>query len=129
MYFALLPIVWVWDRLSRYSCRKRPATQTYFRLIQVREERIECSDLVLAVAEVPNDLTRERVAVSQLAANWRNPAAPPELARIGDAFVRRGENCLLLVPSVLAPNENNWLINPAHPEFSRIVAGLRESQE
>jgi len=48
-------------------------------------------DLVLAVAEVPNDLTRERVEVGQLATNWRDPAAPPELARIGDEFVRKGE--------------------------------------
>ena len=31
------------------------------------------------------------------------------------------EHCLLLVPSVLAPNENNWLINPAHPDYKRIV--------
>jgi RES domain-containing protein len=30
---------------------------------------------------------------------------------------RRGEHCLLLVPSVLAPNENNCLINPAHPDY------------
>ena len=28
---------------------------------------------------------------------------------------------MLLVPSVLAPNENNWLINPAHSDFKRIV--------
>jgi hypothetical protein len=36
-------------------------------------------------------------------------------------FAQRGENCLLLAPSVLAPNENNWLINPAHPDYKRIV--------
>ena len=28
---------------------------------------------------------------------------------------------MLPVPSVLAPNEQNWLINPAHREFNRIV--------
>jgi len=28
---------------------------------------------------------------------------------------------MLLVPSVLAPNENNCLINPEHPEFKKIV--------
>jgi hypothetical protein len=28
---------------------------------------------------------------------------------------------VLLVPSVLAPNENNWLINSAHPDYKRIV--------
>jgi RES domain-containing protein len=78
-------------------------------------------DLVLAVAEVPDDLARERVETGDLPANWRESAAPPELARLGDEFVQRGENCLLLVPSVLAPNENNWLINPAHTDNVRIV--------
>ena len=78
-------------------------------------------DLVLAVAEVPDDLARERVETSNLPAHWRESAAPPELARLGDEFAQRGENCFLLVPSVLAPNENNWLINPAHTDYKRIV--------
>ena len=28
---------------------------------------------------------------------------------------------MLLVPSVLAPNENNWLVNPVHPDYKKIV--------
>lgn len=84
------------------------------------------SDLVLAIAEVPDDVSRERAEISDLPADWRAPAAPPELSRIGDEFVQKGENCLLLVPSVLAPNENNCLINPAHAEFTRI--GIQEPE-
>ena len=78
-------------------------------------------DLVLAVAEVPDDLAGERVETSNLPASWRESAAPPELARLGDEFAQQGENCLLLVPSVLAPNENNWLVNPVHPDYKKIV--------
>src|ERR1700681_4264538 len=63
-------------------------------------------DLVLAVAEVADDLPRERVDVRNLPANWREAAAPPELARLGDEFVQRGEHCVLIVPSGLAPCEN-----------------------
>jgi len=77
-------------------------------------------DLVLAVAEVPDDLARERVDVGDMPVNWRESAAPPELARLGDEFAQRGEHCLLLVPSVLAPDENNWLINPEHHDYKRI---------
>jgi len=80
-------------------------------------------DLVLAVAEVPDDLTRERIAASDLPADWREPAAPPELARFGDEFAQRAQHCLLLVPSVLAPAESNCLINPEHPDYKRIVVG------
>ena len=81
-------------------------------------------DLVLAVAEVPGDLDRERIELRKLPENWRDAAAPPELARLGDEFVERGEQCLLVVPSVLAPGEDNYLINPEHPGYKRI--GVRE---
>jgi RES domain-containing protein len=79
------------------------------------------SDLVLATAEVADGLRREKLAPPDLPANWRDAAAPPELTRFGDQFVAHGEYCLLLVPSVLAPEENNLLINPTHPDFARIA--------
>ena len=78
-------------------------------------------DLVLAVADVPDDLTRAKIEVRDLPDNWRDAAAPPELTAYGDEFAARGEHCVLLVPSVLAPNENNLLINPAHPDYGKIV--------
>ncbi len=79
------------------------------------------TDLVLAVAELAEDVTKGSVNISELAANWRDGAAPPELTRFGDQFVSAGKSCVLFVPSVLAPHEKNCLINPAHAGFSRIV--------
>jgi RES domain-containing protein len=32
----------------------------------------------------------------------------------------KGQAAVLVVPSALAPTESNWLINPQHPQFSRI---------
>jgi RES domain-containing protein len=78
-------------------------------------------DLVLATANTPEGLSREQVAVRALPANWRDSPAPPELAQIGDEFVTKAKNCVLLVPSALAVGENNWLINPQHPEFKQIT--------
>jgi RES domain-containing protein len=83
-------------------------------------------DLVLAIAEVPDDVPGARVEVKELPANWLDAAAPPELNRFGDEFAQRGEHCLLLVPSVLAPSEYNCLLNPDHRDFKRIV--VREQQ-
>ena len=83
-------------------------------------------DLVLATADIPNNLSREQIAISGLPANWRETPAPPDLAQVGDEFVRKMETCLLLVPSALASQENNWLINPRHSEFSQIVLNLPE---
>jgi RES domain-containing protein len=83
-------------------------------------------DLVLAIAEVPEELSRERVVAGRLPANWRETPATPELAQLGDDFVKKAESCVLLVPSALATSEYNWLINPQHPEFRRIM--LRSSE-
>lgn len=78
-------------------------------------------DLVLATAQLPDELAAERIEAAKLPANWRDPAAPPELAHLGDDFAQRGEHCLLFVPSALAPDEHNCLINPAHGDFRKLV--------
>ena len=83
-------------------------------------------DLLLATADIPNDLPREQIAVADLPANWRETPAPPGLARFGDEFVQRAQSCVLLVPSVLAGSENNWLLHPQHPDFHKIVPGMAE---
>jgi len=83
-------------------------------------------DLVLATADIPESISRKRVRASDLLADWRETPAPPELAQVGNEFVKTAESCLLLVPSALAVNENNWLINPQHPNFKQIVVNASE---
>jgi len=83
-------------------------------------------DLVLATAEIPGDLPNERVAADDLPSHWRRSPAPAELARIGDDFVRKAEFCVLIVPSALAPHENNWLLNPQHANFRRVTVSSPE---
>ncbi|MGA9979851.1 MAG: RES family NAD+ phosphorylase [Candidatus Sulfotelmatobacter sp.] len=78
-------------------------------------------DLVLATADIPIDVSRKRLNAADLPANWREIPAPPALVQFGDDFVKTAETCLLQVPSALAVHENNWLINPQHPDFREIV--------
>ena len=40
----------------------------------------------------------------------------------GDAWLAEQRSAVLLVPSVVTRRERNLLINPAHPDFRRIVA-------
>lgn len=42
----------------------------------------------------------------------------------GSRWFDEGRSCLLFVPSVVARIERNILINPLHPDFSAITAGL-----
>jgi RES domain-containing protein len=78
------------------------------------------TDLVAVTAEVPDSVSRTRISVKQLPANWRQSPPPPNLAAYGDGFVHDRSAAILIVPSVLAPVESNWLVNPQHPESSRI---------
>lgn len=77
-------------------------------------------DLVSVRADVPGSISRISLDRKQLPGDWRNSPAPPELAEIGDHFVRDGKATILIVPSALVPDESNWLINPAHPGFAKI---------
>lgn len=79
------------------------------------------ADLVLVTTEIPDDVSRERIAAQDLPSFWRKSPAPADLARIGNEFARRAKHCILIVPSALAPNENNWILNPQHAGFRRIV--------
>jgi RES domain-containing protein len=78
-------------------------------------------DLVLATAEVSDDVLPERIAGGDLPSNWRENPAPPSLTRFGAEFVSSAQHVALIVPSALAPRENNWLLNPAHADFQKIV--------
>jgi RES domain-containing protein len=78
-------------------------------------------DLLLASADVPDAVTRERIQTASLPPDWRDIPAPATLARFGDEFVQKGKTCCLLVPSALSPSESNWLLNPKHSDFQKIV--------
>jgi RES domain-containing protein len=77
-------------------------------------------DLVVATADVPDDVSRVNVSHGSLSTTWRQTPAPVELAAIGDRFARRRRDAILVVPSALTPEESNWLLNPDHPDFTRI---------
>lgn len=78
------------------------------------------ADLVLAQAEIPDDVSRIRYKVEDLPPDWRSYPAPEQLANLGSEFVAEGKSAILMVPSVLATVEYNLLLNPAHPDFHRI---------
>lgn len=77
-------------------------------------------DLVVAVADIPDNVSRVSVDLKQLPENWRQTPPPSALTEVGDEFVRGERAAVLTVPSVLSPVESNWLINPRHSEFARI---------
>ena len=74
----------------------------------------------LIPCEFPASLI-EVIPLRELPADWRSAPPPRALASIGDAWVTRGSSAVLAVPSAIIPQERNYLLNPAHPEFARVT--------
>jgi RES domain-containing protein len=51
---------------------------------------------------------------------WRQEPPLPSLQQLGDNWAGMKKSVLLAVPSIIIPNELNYLINPKHPDFSKI---------
>lgn len=66
--------------------------------------------------------SREVRAVSSLPIAWRAQPAGSVTLDIGDTWLASGSSPLLMVPSVIVPEEFNVLINPAHPAANKIGA-------
>ena len=68
--------------------------------------------------QVPDSV--EILDMKTLPDNWNAMPAPDTLNKMGNEFVAAGRALALKVPSVLVPDNFNFLINPAHPGFSEI---------
>lgn len=81
---------------------------------------------VAVSAILPKGMAMAVVQMENLPEGWRHPIAPEALKLIGTEWVRSGISCAMRVPSSVLPQENNYLINPAHPQFNDIIIGKSE---
>ena len=58
--------------------------------------------------------------------NWRDYPAPVSTMTIGDEWLRSKASPVLCVPSVIIPNENNFLVDPTHADFAKLSIGTPE---
>jgi RES domain-containing protein len=66
----------------------------------------------------------ETVPLAGLPAGWDADITINATRVIGDAWVQQARSAVLIVPSAISPPpEYNYLINPNHPDFSKISLG------
>jgi RES domain-containing protein len=65
----------------------------------------------------------ETVPFRGLPEDWRQEPPPPSTQQLGDAWVRESRSAVMAVPSIIIPEEMNYLVNPAHPDFRKITIG------
>ena len=72
------------------------------------------------VIDVPDDLSVETVVIDELPADWFDFHQYATCQRMGGEWLRSGRSAVLRVPSAIIAHEWNYLLNPAHPQFTRI---------
>ncbi|HVS92968.1 MAG TPA: RES family NAD+ phosphorylase [Mucilaginibacter sp.] len=75
-------------------------------------------DLVMLTIETPNDYFE--VAVNSLPPYWREDRASDALKQIGNAFLLENQHLLLKIPSVIVPEEYNYLMNSLHANINQV---------
>jgi RES domain-containing protein len=55
--------------------------------------------------------------------NWKANPAPATVQAIGDDWIASARSVVLRVPSSLVPAECSFLLNPRHPDFSKLQIG------
>jgi RES domain-containing protein len=83
-------------------------------------------DLVALRVEIPEDLPSLRLRPDELPADWRLDRGRAGLRALGLRWLQEAASAVLVVPSVIVPEEDNLLVNPGHPDAARIrIAGQR----
>ena len=77
------------------------------------------------VIEVPDDVIAE-ASFSELPRGWNKLPPGPSSKRFGDAWVAKVSSLGLLVPSVIASDEQNLMLNPTHERFKDVQIVSRE---
>jgi RES domain-containing protein len=68
----------------------------------------------------------ESLEIASLPKEWTNYPPSIKTQKIGDNWVKESRSVVLKVPNVVIKEEFNYLINPVHPDFSKLSIGKPE---
>lgn len=78
------------------------------------------SDYMMITIFIPDDISIQKLNISDLPTDWNTFPHPSTTQTIGDQFIADNKFCLLQISSAVTQGDYNLLINPNHPDFKRI---------
>ena len=78
------------------------------------------SDYMMITLFIQDDVSIQKINVSDLPIDWNTFPHPSTTQTIGDQFIADNEFCILQIPSAVTQGDYNILISPNHPDFKRI---------
>ncbi len=79
------------------------------------------NDFLVFAVDIPADSALERLTPDDLPTGWREAYPPETCQTLGDAWLAQGRSAVLAVPSAIIPTETDYLLNPRHPDFTRLL--------
>jgi RES domain-containing protein len=76
--------------------------------------------LSIASIEIPGNAIAT-VSVKDLPGDWRQLPAPSSAKDFGTALLKKAAALVIKIPSVVIPEEWNYLVNPLHPDIKNIA--------
>lgn len=100
-------------------CAPSPAVAVLEILVHLEVEAEDFpSSYQLLTIDVPDDVSAAAVESSELPKDWwRNPSVTRST---GDKWLQSGRTPLLAVPCAIVPETSNYLLNPMHPDSSKV---------
>lgn len=69
---------------------------------------------------IPDDTHIIEIKIKDLPSDWRSNPHSNSTQMIGDQFISESKSLVLQVPSAVVPGDFNFLINPKHPEITKV---------
>lgn len=85
----------------------------------VHISNIPATSYCMITLEIPDTKITE-IKIDALPKNWQQQPPPDALKKFGDRFIAESKFLALKIPSVIIPEESNYLINPKHTDFKKI---------
>jgi RES domain-containing protein len=86
-------------------------------------------DFELISIYIPEDIKITETLIQDLPIGWKTFPHLEITQKIGDQFIMQNKFLVMKVPSAVVPGDYNYLINPRHPDLSKIEIIKKEPYE
>lgn len=85
--------------------------------------QLNAGNFSIATIQIPTKLRVEEILLEELiaiSANWASVDHYPITQKMGNQWLSSLNSAVLKIPSAIVPMEHNFLLNPYHPDFTKI---------
>jgi len=76
--------------------------------------------MAVIAAELPEHFPILHYTDADLPTDWNAPVPPSSTKDFGTNWAKSKQSVVISIPSAIVPDERNYLVNPAHPDFGLI---------